>query len=221
MSGSSPSFGTKAIIEFIGTFFLVGVVGLAIGEPSTDRLTDAVSIAAVLTAAIYMGSRLSGAHYNPLVTLALVLLRRMPRSEAMVYLLAQVAGALVAAGLVSVSLPADGMIQVAEAVNPDDAFRLAGMEFLFTFLLVLTVLNVGFRKSTAGNNYYGLAIGLVVLGGGLAVGPISGAVFNPAVALSLATLDAVPWSLLPWYIGSQLAGTLVASAVFALTASDA
>ena len=220
MSSPSPSVGVKSIIEFIGTFFLVGAVGLAIGQSASGPLVDAVSIAAVLTAAIYMGSHLSGAHYNPLVTLALAGLGRMPWSEAVIYLLAQFSGGLVAAGLVSFSIPESGIASVVDTGSLEDSVRLAILEFLFTFLLIFTVLNVGFRKSTAGNSYHGIAVGLVVLGGGLAVGPISGAVFNPAVALSLASLDAVPWSTLPWYLGSQLAGAEVAAAVFGLTEPD-
>ena len=81
-------------------------------------------------------------------------------------------------------------------------------------------MNVAVRKSAQGNSYFGLAIGLVVLAGALSVGPISGAVFNPAVALGITAMQASPWGLLLWYFASQIAGAVVAAGVFEMTSPD-
>ena len=65
------------------------------------------------------------------------------------------------------------------------------LELLFTFLLALVILNVATAPTTAGNDSYGMAIGLVVLAGALVAGPISGGAFNPAVALGAILVDLV------------------------------
>ena len=220
MSSIGPSNAAKALIEFVGTFFLVGVIGLVIGQVGGSTELDAFAIAAVLAALIYMGGPVSGGHYNPVVTLAVVATGRMTSALAVIYILAQCAGGLVAAGLVSFTLPEDAFAVMDEIPSIEESVRLALMEFFFTFLLVFTILNVAVRKSVAGNQYFGLAIGLVVLAGALAVGPISGAVFNPAVAFSLIAMEVTPWALLLWYLGSQIAGAVVAAAVFQQTSPD-
>jgi aquaporin Z len=94
------------------------------------------------------------------------------------------------------------------------------VEVLFTMLLVLVVLNVATAKATAGNQYFGLAIGFTVMAGAFAVGPISGAAFNPAVAIGLILMDAIKggssigniWI----YIVGPLGGGAIAAFVFKL-----
>ena len=95
-------------------------------------------------------------------------------------------------------------------------------EIIFTVALVLVVMNVAATKETAGNSYYGLAIGLTVACGAFVVGPISGGAFNPAVAFS-ATLREVlfgngTWSNLWIYFVGPLAGAALAAAIHQLQA---
>jgi aquaporin Z len=87
-------------------------------------------------------------------------------------------------------------------------------EFLFTFALVWTVLNSATAKSTAGNSFYGFAIGGIVLVGAFTVGSVSLGAFNPAVATGLAVIGKLPVALLPLYIGVQLVAALVAATAF-------
>ena len=84
---------------------------------------------------------------------------------------------------------------------------------LFTFALAYVVLNVATSKDTAGNSYYGLAIGFTVLAGAFAVGDISGGAFNPAVAIGLAVMGLSAWSNIWIYVGC-FAGAAAAAVVF-------
>ncbi|WP_420456386.1 MIP/aquaporin family protein [Rubrivirga sp.] len=173
----------KLLAEFVGTFFLVLTIGLTALIGSDDA---PFAIAGVLIGAIYMGGHTSGAHYNPAVTLAFWLRGGMPPSEVGPYMGVQVfAGVL---GAFAADTITGDVLQVMPAAETGlGAFFL--LEFLFTFLLVLVILNVATASGLAGNDHYGLAIGLVVLGGALAAGPISGGAFNPAVALGPALVD--------------------------------
>ena len=87
-------------------------------------------------------------------------------------------------------------------------------EFLFTFALVYVVLNVATVDATDGNSYFGLAIGFTVLAGAFAVGQVSGAAFNPAVAIGASIRDLLPWSNLWLYIVAELLGGAAAAFAF-------
>jgi aquaporin Z len=163
------------LTEFVGTFFLVLTIGTA---------GNIWAIAGVLIAMIFMGGHVSGAHYNPAVTLA-VLLRgggKMKVADAVPYMIAQVGGAILAALIARWVLRDAG---ITASIPNSKIFPALVGEFLFTFALALVVLNVATAKGTSGNSFYGLAIGLTVLAGAYAVGPISGGAFNPAVGVAL------------------------------------
>ncbi|MGB1375682.1 MAG: aquaporin, partial [Rhodothermales bacterium] len=91
-------------------------------------------------------------------------------------------------------------------------------EFLFTFALVLVILNVAIAETTAGNQFYGIAIGFVVMAGAYAVWDISGAAFNPAVALGGLVIEAVVYDRSleeAWiYLVGPLSGAAFAAVVF-------
>ena len=173
----------KLITEFVATLFLVLTIGLT-GVVGPDLAP--LAIAAVLTALIYMGGHVSAAHYNPAITLAFWLRGAMPTREVGPYVAAQLAGA-VGGAVLALALTGD-VLQVTPAEETGTgAFFL--LELLFTFALALVILNVATASGTAGNESYGVAIGLVVLGGAMVAGPVSGGAFNPAVALGPALVD--------------------------------
>lgn len=169
----------KPLTEFIGTFFLVLTICLAVqsGNPLA-----VLAIGVVLMCLVYMGGHVSGAHYNPAVSTALMLAKKMPGKDFGGYLVAQLvggfAGAYVGWWLTGRSTPiAPGAgVPVAQALLA---------EVLFTFLLALVVLNVAASSKTEGKGFYGLAIGFTVVAAALAAGPISGGAFNPAVGIGL------------------------------------
>ncbi len=169
----------KLLTEAIGTFFLVLTIGLTV---ITDHPELApLAIGSILMVMIYAGGHVSGAHYNPAVTLALWIRGAIPAREVGPYMLAQVAGALLAAVAVLMVTGDALMVRPPRDETTLEAFFL--MELLFTFALAYVILHVATAKATAGNSYFGLAIGFTVLAGAYAAGPISGGAFNPAVAL--------------------------------------
>lgn len=173
----------KLTAEFVGTFFLVLTIGLT---ALVGTAFAPLAIATVLTAMIYATGHVSGAHFNPAITLAFWLRGTFPAREAGPYVAVQVAAAALAA-LAAALVTGDVLVVAPAAETSLGAFAL--LEVLFTFALALVILNVATAPGLAGNDHYGLAIGFVVLGGAYAAGPISGGAFNPAVALGPALVD--------------------------------
>lgn len=175
----------KLITEFIGTFFLVLTIGLTVLIGSEFA---PIAIGSVLMVVIYMGGHISGAHYNPAVTLAVWMRGRIPTGEVGPYMGAQVVGAFIAAFVADTIT--DQTLQVMPAAETS-MWEFFLLELLFTFLLALVILNVATSKDHPNNSFYGLAIGFTVLAGAFAAGPISGGAFNPAVALGPALADLI------------------------------
>ncbi len=207
------SLVAKYIIEFIGTFFLVFVAVLT-GNP--------IAIGAILTAMVYMGGYISGAHYNPAVTLAVLIRGQVTVKEAIGYWIVQLLAGLAAAALFY------GMAHSAFIPTPGqgiDPTLVVISELLFTFALATVVLHVGTSDQIKNNYYYGIAIGLTVLAGAFTVGQISGAVFNPAISVGPFLIDIKEFSshgakaLTYWaeYVISPLVGATLAAFVYNLT----
>jgi aquaporin Z len=197
----------NAVVEFIGTFFLVLTAGSAVLAASPGVIGP-LAVGAGLMVMIYAGGHISGAHYNPAVSLGVLLRGRLSAAELAPYWIAQVAGASVAAGVVIFlrgSAPAPTITQ------PGPAFV---AELAFTFALVYVVLNVATAKRTSGNSYFGLAIGFTVLAGAFAVGSISGALFNPAVAVAAVIVGLLPAHMIWLYVIAELLGGTLAAFVF-------
>ena len=181
----------KYIIEFLGTFFLVLIIGLS---------QNPVAIGLGLAVLVYMGAHISGAHYNPVVSLAMLINDQIELKEFSFYLASQLLGSVVATYFITL-LGND--FEVISNTNDISSFFLA--EILFTFLLVFVILNVALNKNLEGNQFYGLAIGLTVTAGAFTVGNISGAVFNPAVSFGPSLFS---------FIDPQVVGANISSSDF-------
>lgn len=198
----------KLVVEAIGTFFLVLTIGQVVIDPGAGNLAP-IAIGAVLMVMVYAGGHISGGHYNPAVTLSVVLRGRATASELVGYWAAQLVGAVLAVFAVRalkgdfVAAPLD--LEVGPALLA---------EFLFTFALVFVVLNVATTRGNEGNSHYGLAIGFTVTAGAYAVGGISGGAFNPAVALGIIMLGLAPFASIWIYLAANLLGGLAAALVF-------
>ena len=165
----------RYLTEFAGTFFLVLTIGLTVLQETS---VAPLAIGAVLAALVYMGAHISGAHYNPAISIVILLRGQLDRRDLLPYIAMQIAGA--AAAALIVRLVTGRFLTLAPGTGVAPAVALAA-EFLFAFALSLVILNVATSPRTRGNSYYGLAIGFVVMAGAFAVGDISGGVFNPAV----------------------------------------
>ncbi len=198
----------KYLVEFIGTFFLVLTIGCTV-IPGAAGVIPPLAIGAVLMVMIFAGGHISGGHYNPAVTLAVVLRGRSDRTELLPYWVAQIAAGVIA-GMVAVFLVGKSGTPLVIKTVPQ-AFV---AEFLFTFALAYVVLNVATAKGTSGNSFYGLAIGMTVMTGAFAVGGISGGAFNPAVAVGAAVMKLVSFSQIWIHLLADLAGGMAAAWTF-------
>ena len=201
----------KALVEALGTFFLVLVVGLTVVAPGAGAMAP-LAIGAILMVMVYAGGPISGGHYNPAVTLAVWLRGKCGANDALPYVGAQVVGAVLASILVGVLKRGNAVIALQPRVLP--AFL---VELVFTFALAYVVLNVATTKKAAGNSYFGLAIGFTVTAAAYAGGNISGGAFNPAVALGITLMGLVAPANLWIFVVANLAGGALAALVFRLT----
>ena len=191
------------VMEFIGTVFLVLAIGLT-GDP--------IAIGIMLMVMVYMGGHISGAHYNPAVTLAVWMRGKIEAKYVAGYMVSQIAGALAGAIICywlqgSTFAPAP-----AESVG---AFQAIVVETIFTFALASVILAVATTQKLEGNYIYGLAIGFTLLAIAYAGGGISGGAYNPAVGIGPILMDTMMGgssmpSLVIYLIGPFLGGALAA-----------
>ena len=201
----------KYIAEFIGTFFLVLTIGCT-GIGAGAGVIAPLAIGAALMVMVYAGGHISGGHYNPAVTLGVFVRGKVNAADVVPYMIAQLVGAGLAALIVIKFLRAGAPITpITLHVGPT---LLA--EFLFTFALVYVVLNAATAEGTSGNSFYGLAIGMTVMTGAFAVGDISGAAFNPAVAFGICVLGISNWANIWIYLVADFAAAVIAVILFNL-----
>jgi aquaporin Z len=199
----------KYLVEFIGTFFLVFTIGNVVIEPGAGALAP-LAIGSVLMVMIFAGGHISGAHYNPAVTLAVFLRGKCDAKDVAPYMGAQVLAGVVAAFCVLFLKGPDAQIAPMQLA----LHKAILAEVLFTFALAYVVLNVATAKETEGNSFYGLAIGFTVMAGAFAVGGISGGVFNPAVAVGISVMGLSSWANIWVYLVANFAGGAIAAVVF-------
>lgn len=195
----------KYFVEFIGTFFLVFVIGMAV---RSGAALAPLAIGATLMVMIFAGGHVSGAHFNPAITLAVWMRGKCDTKDVLPYVVAQLAAATVAA-LIVVSIHGKPLLAGSHAVGASLV-----VEFLFTFALAWVILNVATAKGTVGNSFYGLAIGFTVLAGAISVGGVSGGAFNPAVGLGVVIMGLEKLSQLGVYLAADLAGGAAAALAF-------
>lgn len=204
----------KYIVEFIGTFFLVLAIGCAVIPPGAGALAP-MAIGLALMVMVYAGAHISGAHFNPAVTVAVWIRGKCPPADILPYWAAQLAAAAAAAWVIHFFKQSG-----AAAPFPIGVKAALLAEFLFTFALAWVVLNTGTSKGTAGNSFYGLAIGMTVAAGAFAVGGISGGVFNPAVALGITLMGLQTWANLWVFLVADFAGAAAAAFAFKLLSTE-
>ncbi|MBV9380373.1 MAG: aquaporin [Streptosporangiaceae bacterium] len=212
MQASKPQWAVstrKYIVELIGTFFLMFAV--AVSAFSGSVFTP-LAAGAILMVMIYAGGHISGGHYNPAVTLAVLCRRRIGITDAAWYWIAQLAAGVIAAAIARAVVNPARVKTLTLSGHAVTAAALA--ELLITFALCYVVLNVATSKDQRDNQFFGLAIGFTVVAGAFAVGGISGGAFNPAVDIGAATGGLLAWPTLWVYLLVQAGAGVAAGVVF-------
>jgi aquaporin Z len=206
------------VTEFIGTYFLVLTIGLTVlgGTPFAP-----LAIGGSLMVMVFMGGHVSGAHYNPAVSIACAMRKKLPWSEVPSYIVAQLLGATVAALTVRAILGQTFTLAPAEGIGAATAIL---VEALYTFALCLVVLNVATIQKTKGNSFYGLAIGFTIVVAAFAGGPLSGGAFNPAVGVGPILVhrlfaDGTLGDLWIYWVGPLL-GAVAGAGIFAVQGEE-
>lgn len=189
------------IVEFIGTFFLV--LGAA--------MYGAVGATLCLMVMVYAGAHISGAHFNPAVTVAMMIRGKATLKEAVPYWVVQFAGAIAAAVIVCYLFQNEGHGLL---ISGDGIVKALAAEIIGTFALAYVVLNVATTKGTKGNSFYGIAIAGTVLAMAMTIGSFSGGAFNPAVGVGLSVQKTFAWQQIWIYFIGPLAGGALAAMVF-------
>eukprot|EP01104_Vermistella_antarctica_P000841 TRINITY_DN1093_c0_g1_i3.p1 TRINITY_DN1093_c0_g1~~TRINITY_DN1093_c0_g1_i3.p1 ORF type:complete len:234 (+),score=37.18 TRINITY_DN1093_c0_g1_i3:69-770(+) len=220
MPSTMKELKNPLVVECIGAFFLTLTAGLG------------GSAGVVLGALVYYGGFISGAHFNPAVTLAFAVRKKYDVTKALGYVVVQFLGALLA-GITAYFLTYDGPSYLMIA-PPGPAFTFQNglptsdtsvlnvcqalvAEMLFTFLLASVVTSV--TEVQGNNQFYGIAVGATLVGAGSAISSISGASLNPAVSTGLTlgyTVFHGNWFYAEWlwiYFVAPGAGGLLAGLV--------
>mmetsp|Transcript_51833 Transcript_51833/g.60566 ORF Transcript_51833/g.60566 Transcript_51833/m.60566 type:complete len:234 (+) Transcript_51833:99-800(+) len=208
----------KGVMEAVGTAILLLTIQVAVAD---GGMLGGEAIGIVLMCIVYAGGPISGAHYNPAVSLSIMLRGKMSLHDMLVYMVFQIIGGTLGA-IIGGTIA--GKFAVF-AIGTGTGMQAFLAEFVFTFILCFTVLGVATHSAAADNSYYGVAIGMVVLVGAVTVGPISGGAFNPAVAIGLCLADCfengtMGMQYLFTTVVADLLGGVAAAGIFYIVAPD-
>jgi len=201
--------------EFLGTFLLVFTVGCNVLTGNAQW--GGVSIACVLMVAIYSLGGISGANFNPAVSIALGISKAMGGPGMDFKTVGMYCGVQIAAGITA-ALCYSALFWDTFNLSPADGFGLLHAslcETLYTFMLCFVVLNVAVAKNNLPNQFFGLAIGFVIVAGAFGAGAVSGGCFNPAVAIGIDTSSAglgFGWCIV--YFVAEVIGAALAAVLF-------
>ena len=207
----------KYLAEFVGTFALVFIASGAVcadfylrqtGGQGLGLLGISIAFGVVVIAVIYATSYVSGSHVNPAVTISFWITKRMEPNMAIMYIISQIGGAVLAGAALNTLYPNAarsvflGTCMLAPGVS---IARGILMEFIITFLLVFTIYGTLVDKR-ASAGFAGVAIGLVALFGVMIGGTISGGAMNPARVFGPALASGQFTHHYVWWIGPVLGG---------------
>ena len=208
-----------AVAEFIGTFALCFIGAGAIctnawTHGAVGLLGIAIAHGTVLAVMISALGHISGGHFNPAVTIGVLVANKMERRQAIVHILAQLAGAA-AAGYLLASIFPESVWQSVHLGTPglgDGVSVVQGtlLEMVLTFFLVLTVFGTAVDPNGSGNAIAGFGIGTVLTFDILVGGPLTGASMNPARTFGPALASGFWDHHIVYWIGPILGGILAA-----------
>ncbi len=217
-----PSLARRAVAELIGTAILVFFgCSAIIMEPFPGAHFGVFGVAMVhaiaLAIAVTITMNISGGHCNPAVTLGLLSIRRISGGDAFIYVVSQLAGALVAAALVRATMPANvgGLATIAYGtpmINGQlSVMQAIGIEAVLAFLLMSAVMGTAVAANAP--RVAGFGIGLALIPIIMVGGPLTGGVVNPARAFGPAVISGTFVSQAIWWIG-PIVGAVIAAMVW-------
>ena len=216
LADAGPDCRREAIAEFIGTFVLVfagtgAVMVNQISGSSVTHLGISFVFGAVVTAMIYALGHISGAHFNPAVTLGFWASGFFPKYKVLPYILAQCAGAFAASQILLITLGEVANLGATVPLNGNWLQSLI-LETVLTFILMFVILGSGLdRRAPIG--FAGIAIGLTVGLEAAFMGPVTGASMNPARSLGPALVGSI-WEHHWVYWVAPIWGAQLAVAVY-------
>lgn len=181
----------KYLAEGIGTFAIVfcGTGAIIINEQTNGVITHlgiAITFGLIVMSMIYALGNISGAHFNPAVTIAFSIAKRFPAKQIPPYIIAQLSGAFLASIMLRLLFPDN--LSLGSTLPAGTAMQSFIFEVILTFFLMLVIINVAHGSKEQGM-FAGMAIGSVVLLEALFAGPISGASMNPARSIAPAIIS--------------------------------
>jgi len=181
----------KYAAEAMGTFALVfaGTGAIVINEASHGTITHvgiALTFGLVILAMIYTFGDISGAHFNPAVTIGFCVARRLPSRDVAPYIASQCLGALLASGTLRMLFPTNKLLGATMPAGSE--IQSFVLETILTFFLMLTILNVSTGAKEKGITA-GIVVGAVIALEAMFAGPICGASMNPARTLAPALVS--------------------------------
>jgi aquaporin Z len=209
----------KLLTEFIGTFFLMLTIAMVVKSGKATGF-EPIAIGGMIMALIYAGGPVSGAHYNPAMSIAAFIRGIMTINEMVAYIGAQIVAAIFAAVTSSALLQGIATENANLPLEKIDIIPALLAEFFGTFVMVFVILNVATSKRSEGNSYFGLAIAMVVIGIIYAFGPVSGGIFNPAVMVGACVANILEPATSWIYLVGEILGAVIAAIVFRFLNSE-
>ncbi|HOZ86881.1 MAG TPA: aquaporin [Bacteroidia bacterium] len=201
----------KYLAEMIGTFSLVfcGTGAIIINQHSGGAITHvgiAITFGLIVSAMIYALGDISGAHFNPAVSIAFWVAGKFPAGELLPYIFSQAIGAFTASTALKLLFPENETLGATLPAGP--AMQSFVLELILTFILMFVIINVASGSKEQGM-FAGLAIGSVVLLEAMFAGPVSGASMNPMRSIAPAFVSGHVEHL--WvYIAAPILGAIIA-----------
>lgn len=204
----------KYLTEFIGTFFLVLTAVLATQQPGIAPMAP-WAIAGIYLGMVFAGGHISGAHYNPVLTLAAWMSRRIGRTDVIYYLAAQLIAALLAAAIGVFLHECGGGTAIVTRIQ-EQSLCVVMAEFLGAFALTYALMQVAFTPSAEGSVQHALAAAFLLVALSYTFGRLSGGMFNPALAFGACVAGMVAWEDFWVYLVGSIMGAAAGATVFQL-----